>query len=237
MPRRARFAFTPGLLGLEGRAVPTVVSPLAFGGAGALAHRADSAALAKVSAAASPGGTPDGLNFSPNPEIDPTTLSNLGKIASRFTVAASGPYALAGSYYASVAKQMVFLSKFDGTTGQMRHGTMIMRVVIPADPSGTIFGLAVLRDLSSSTTGNQLVLDLTATAVDAQGRPTHFTWDVDATSAGSYTGAPGNGTLDILYKAHGKSKSSAGGYSAVFRGSVLPDPTLLNTLYDIPKFN
>lgn len=232
MPRRPRFGFRPEVDGLEARDVPTVVSTLSIGVEALRAVQARAAATA----GAAPAGSPNGLNFSPNPPIDPATLSALGRSASRFAAKASGPYALARSYYADVAKQMVFLSKFSGMPGQILHGTMIMRVVIPADPAGTILGIAVLRDLSSATTGNQLVLDLTATATDGLGRPTHFTWLVDSTSGGSYVGAPGDGTLDIAYTTHGSSRSSAGGYTAIFKGSVLPDPTLLNTLYDIPKF-
>jgi hypothetical protein len=168
---RSRAALKPEVIGLESRDVPTVVSPLAFGGAGLRAKQGQAAAMAPVSPAA----TTDELNFNSNPEIDPSKLSKLGLAASRFAVLAGGPYSLAGSYFSDVSKQIIYLSKFPGTTGQMRHGTMIMRVAIPADPTAPIHGVAVLRVLSNSTTGNQLVLELTATAVDAQGRPTQFT--------------------------------------------------------------
>jgi hypothetical protein len=231
-----RTSWRPEVLGLESRAVPTVVSPLAFGGAGLKAQRADAAGLAMVSPLAT-SSTNNGLNFNPNPTIDPTTLSPLGLSASRFAARVSGPFALARSYYSDVAKQIVYIGNLAGTPGQMLHGTMIMRVVIPVDSTSPILGVAVLRDLSNATTGNQLVLDLTARATDAQGRPTQFTWNVDGTSAGSYTNAPGQGTLTVTYNSNGHSKSSAGGYTAIFKGAVLPDPTLLNTLYDIPKFN
>ena len=236
MPRRPHAVFRPEILGLESRAVPTVVSPLAFGGAGLRALQAQSAALAKVSPSAAQGGTTDGLNFNPNPAIDPSTLSPLGLSASRFAAKASGPFALARSFYADVAKQIIYIGNLAGSPGQILHGNMIMRVVIPADPSGAILGVAILRDLSNATTGNQLVLDLTATATDGQGRPTQFTWNVDGSSAGTYSSAPGQGTLAITYGSNGHSRSSAGGYTAIFKGSVLPDPTQLNTLYDIPKF-
>jgi hypothetical protein len=228
-----RVTFRPGIVALESRAVPTVVSPFAFGGAGLKVQQATSEAAALVSPAAT--GANNGLTFNPNPTIDPTKLSKLGLATARFAVSVSGPYSLARSYYADVDKQIIYLGQFSGTTGQMRHGQMVMRVVIPADSSTPIQGIAVLRDRSVTSSGIQLVLDLTATATDSQGRPTAFTWQVDATSAGSYTNAPGNGTLSLFYKANGNSKFSVGGYSAVFSGMILPDPTLLNTVYDIPK--
>ncbi len=99
-----------------------------------------------------------------------------------------------------------------------------MRVAIPTDPSAPIQGIAVLRDLPNSATGNPLILDLTATATDAQGRPTPFPWGVDAASAGSDAGAPDDNTLPVLHGAKSHSKSSAGGPAAVFTGSILPDP-------------
>jgi hypothetical protein len=233
--RRGRRGWKPELLQLERREVPTVISPLAFHGAGLAAQKSNAAAQAKVTAAAVSSPT-NGLSFTPNPTIDPSTLSSLGKSASYFTAYVNGPYALARSYFSNVSKQMIFIGNLRGTPGQILHGTMIMRIVIPSTPGAPIYGVANLRDLSDASTGIQLVLDLTATATDAQGRPTQFTWNVDSTSSGSYTNAPGQGTLSIAYQLHGHSRFAAGGAISVFKGAVLPDPSRLSTLYDTPRF-
>ena len=48
MDRRSRHTLRPEVARLETRDVPTVVSPLAFGGAGLAAERANAAANAKL---------------------------------------------------------------------------------------------------------------------------------------------------------------------------------------------
>lgn len=260
MPRRPRFAFKPAILGLETRDVPTVISPLAFHGAGLRAQRIDALANAKLDRLATPfgmsggqagvgnsgpvagvsasaGGLPGNLSFSPNPEINPAMLTRMGRSAAYFTAKVTGPYALSRSFYSDVAKQIVYIGNIGGTPGQILHGTTLMNVVVPSTPGAATYGIAVIRDLSNGSTGLQLVLDLTETAHDGLGRPTQFTWNVDSTSGGTYANAPGQGMLSIAYHANGHSRDSAGGYTAIFRGAVLPDPTRLNTAYDVPQFN
>jgi hypothetical protein len=237
-------AWKPNFLHLETRDVPTVISPLAFHSAGLKVQKSNALAESKISGLAMPsasqGGTttsslPIGLNFTPNPQIDPATLTPLGKKAASLSGLVSGPYALARSYFTDTSKQIVLIGNYRGTTNQILHGTLLMRILIPSAPGGQIFGVANIRDQNNATTGNHLVLDLTATATDSQGRPTQLTWLVDSSSGGGYTGAPGQGTLTITYLT-GHSKSSAGNAISVFKGMVLTDPTNFNVNYDVPHF-
>jgi hypothetical protein len=242
--RRGRMGWKPTFLQLETRDVPTVISPLAFGGAGLKAQQANAVADEKASGlatqAASPVGTttpnlPLGLNFNPNPQINPATLTPLGKKAANFSGSVSGPIAISHSYFTDTARQVVYIGNYRGSPSQVLHGTLLMRVLIPTNPDDQIFGVAIIRDLNNATTGNNLVLDLTATATDSQGRPTQFTWLVDSSSSGGYTGAPGQGTLTITYLP-GHSKSSAGNAISVFKGLVLTDATNVDTNFDVPHF-
>jgi hypothetical protein len=242
--RRDRMAWKPNVIQLETRDVPTVISPLAFHGAGLKAQKANEVANAKFAGLATPTSSPAastisnlplGLNFNPNPQIDPATLTPLGKRAANFSGSVAGPIAIAHSFFTDTARQVVFIGNYRGSPSQVLHGTLLMRVLIPSNPDGQIFGVAIIRDLNNATTGNNLVLDLTATATDSQGRPTQFTWLVDSSSGGGYMGAPGQGTLTIAYLP-GHSKSSAGNAISVFKGMVLTDPANVDTNFDVPHF-
>jgi hypothetical protein len=112
-----------------------------------------------------------------------------------------------------------------GTSSAFLHGDLQMAVYTPRDPSAGTTGTAALIVKNVSNSGNLLVLDLVgdATAVDPAGRPTRFTWTVNGGSGGAFSGAVGQGTVEIRYRPGGKvprRATSAGGAGVIFQGSI-----------------
>jgi hypothetical protein len=110
-----------------------------------------------------------------------------------------------------------------GTSSAFLHGDLQMAVYVPRDPSSNTTGLAALIVKNVSNTGNLLVLDLQGDtqSLDGAGRPTRFTWTVDGSSGGTFSGADGQGTVEIRYRPGGqlpKRASSAGNAAVIFRG-------------------
>jgi hypothetical protein len=253
--RRPRVALKPQVVDLESRAVPTVVSPLAFGRQGAYATQVAAGANARLGAVAMPAGStspgassgadaglPSGIPFSPNPTIAPsettpdgTPLTPIGAVRARFVATGSGPFALGRSSFPNVAHDITYIGKFG--SNQLLRGTYVMRIVVPTDPTAQTFGVLQLRDLSNATTGTVIVLDQTITAFDQAGRPTASTWVIDSSSGGAYATAIGQGTMTITYTRNGHSRNSAGGAILSIRGQVLPTGNGSNVNFDIPKFN
>jgi hypothetical protein len=238
MSRRARKNLIPTLNGLESRQLLTVISPLAFHRAGAAIQRANAAAFASVGSEVTPSlaaparantGTSNGV------PLDPTTLTPAGLARARFVTHASGPYTLATPSLRGISKEIFYIGNVQST--QFLHGTMVMRIDIPSTPGTPITGVAALRDRNVNSTGNQVLLDLTGTATDAQGRPTQLSWTVNSNSGGSYVGSPGQGTVTITYQKNGHSKHSVGGATSVFKGLILTNSIGTNINFTLPKFN
>jgi len=232
MSRRARKNLIPTLIGLESRHLLTVVSPLAFHGAGAAAQRANAAALARVGSEVTPSLAAPAAG---GVQLDPTTLTPAGLARARFVARASGPYTLATPSLQGISKEVFYIGIVQSS--QFLHGTMVMRIDIPSTPGTPITGSVSLRDRSIASTGNEWVLDLTGTATDAQGRPTQLTWTVNSNSGGSYVGSPGQGALTITYQQNGHSKHSDGGATSVFKGLILTNSLGSLISFNLPKIN
>ncbi len=89
-----------------------------------------------------------------------------------------------------------------GTTKYSLHADLQLGALVPTDPTAPTAGTAASFDRNINA-NSSLGIDLTgsqATAVDAAGRPTQFTWTIDDnTSAGIYVEAVGQGTVNIKY--------------------------------------
>ncbi|WP_422926819.1 hypothetical protein [Singulisphaera sp. PoT] len=124
----------------------------------------------------------------------------------RYTAKLSGTYTTGpGRYTDQVMQGYVTTS---GSSNQSLNIDMQLRFFTYTDPSEPISGVAALIPRNTSTTGSNLILDLSAPAPTTPGKlPTHFTWTVDPTSGGLYTSAGtlggGSGTLDIHYRPTG----------------------------------
>lgn len=255
-PRRGRKSCTPGLLQLERRDVPTVISPLAFGGAGLKAEQAQTRAAATVNTVLtgqqSISNVPSDLNLSSgfqaggNPSPSPITQAQLetlltpaGKARARFVAHSSGPYAVGATSYTAFSKAVTYIGPV--ASNQFLQGTINTQINIPTTfnpASGELDGFAALRNRNVSATGNILVLDLSITAEDSFGRPTQLDWVVDDNgSGGSFSGAAGAGTLSISYTAHGNSKHAAGGANELWSGYVMRNGVSDITVYDVHKFD
>lgn len=253
MPRRTRRSWKPEVARLESRDVPTVVSPLAFGGAGLrsiLAQRAAQRSLMTGAASATPAdSTIQGFNGNsgnfqiggnPNPTpIDPTLLSPAGLRRANFRAATSGSYAVSPPSFVGELRTVYYTGRI--TANQFLHGTLDMRVDTPdlsTNPTGQVVGIASLRNRNVAATGNVLQLDVSAdpSTLDQFGRPTTMNWVVDDNgSGGTYAGAAGSGTLVIAYTKAGHAKGGAGIASITFTGLVLANGTANVTDFSLGK--
>jgi hypothetical protein len=144
----------------------------------------------------------------------------------RFVAKLSGTYLIGPGRYTDQSLQSFFLAT--GGSNQALHMTLQMRYFVSTDPTQPTTGLASLTDLNVGSTGNTLLLDLTAVPQSGfHGLPTQFTWTVDPASGGIWTNAggfgTGQGTLTIDYIPGGKLSgraTGAGRANLVFQGSI-----------------
>jgi hypothetical protein len=117
-----------------------------------------------------------------------------------------------------------------GGSSMFLHGDFNMAVITPTDPNLPFFGLAVLNDKSTNSSGI-LAFDLTAdrTSVDALGRPTRLTGIADPNIySGLFFVSAAQVTADIRYGANNA-------ISVTFHGLVftngLTNPLVNSDLY------
>ena len=251
MARRTRRTWKPEVVGLETRAVLTVVSPLAFGGLGLQAQLAQQAAQRALSQSVitgnvtpfngSTGNFQIGGNPNPTP-IDPSLLSPAGIRRSIFAAnVGKSPYAVSPPSFVNSSRTVYFVGQLH--SNQFLHGTLDMRVSTPdlsTSPTGQVVGIASLRDRSVAATGTVLQLDLFAdpSTLDQFGRPTTMNWSVDDNgSGGTYGGAAGSGTVTITYTRSGHAKGGAGVANITFNGLVLANGTADITSFTLGHFS
>lgn len=116
--------------------------------------------------------------------------------------------------------------KGGGNSNAFLHGDLQMAFYPPKDPADPTPGTAALIVKNVSNSGNLLVLDLQGDgqSFDRAGRPTRFTWTVDGSSGGTFSGATGQGTVQISYRPSGRlpgGATGAGSFGATFRGSIM----------------
>ena len=134
-------------------------------------------------------------------------------------------YDRAGAIHGSSAQGQV---NAEGMSNQSLRVFLQMRFFVPTDPTQPTTGVASITLKNTSTTGTQLILDLTAAPQIGSSRfPSQFTWTVDPSSAGFYLNAGGfgmgQGTLDIHYAPGGNRPAntfSAGRAFVVVNGMI-----------------
>lgn len=135
----------------------------------------------------------------------PSTRREIG--TDRFFAAFAGPY-VAGRNDAVDPGRTLFI-RGGGNSSAFLHGDVLMSIEIPPgpDPSGAPTGKASLFVKNYAVTSNLLILDLVGDPQDGRardGRPTRLTWSVGEGSSGAFTGAEGQGSLEIVYQPGGK---------------------------------
>lgn len=140
-----------------------------------------------------------------------------------FTAMFQGHYTVGPARSQGFATQLYMYG--GGTSSSFLHGDVQLAYYVPSDPSQPAVGMANMMVKDISNTGNQLGADFQAVpgAVDRAGRPTQFTWTVNANSGGSFSGAQGSGTLQLIYYPGRKiprGATAAGRIGVIFRGSI-----------------
>lgn len=197
---KAKRLFAPRLERLEIREVLTAPTLLAT----PIRH---STTLASALAALDPSGTP--------------TLREQHRQA--FSARFKGDWTTGPGRFTNQASQTFITG--GGNSNMFLHADVQLGFFTYKDPSQPATGLASLIVKDVGNTGNELVLDLTGdpTSLDRRGRYTRFTWTVDGSSGGAFSGASGEGTLKLIYMPGGKyTKRAFGGGTAgsIFTGSV-----------------
>ncbi|MDR3637018.1 MAG: hypothetical protein P4L84_24655 [Isosphaeraceae bacterium] len=158
-------------------------------------------ALAALAAGTSGAGT--GGSANPQP-----TQRELAR--EHFVAKLTGTYGTGQGRYTNQAFQVAILAT--GGSNQSFHLNLQMVFFFPKDTTQPVTGFASLTPKNVSSSGNEIGLDLTANAQQPgfHGFPTQFTWTlngpgaINTSSGGSYSGATGQGTLDIRYFPSGK---------------------------------
>jgi hypothetical protein len=128
--------------------------------------------------------------------------------------------AFSGSYATGPAR---FGFRGGGTSNAFLHGDVLMSVAFSGDPAGSLGGTASLFDKNYTSSSNVLILDLQGDPADVRGgRPVRLTWTVADGSSGTFTGAEGEGTVEVRYPPGGQGQRRA---SVIFRGRVQVDGT------------
>lgn len=199
-PRSVRTA-SPAVEGLEARSLQAIAALIA-------AHAASTARPIAAMPALLPG---------PGAVPTPHELRRETFLA-RF----QGPLTVGPGRFSDQARLLMMTG--GGGANQFDHGNINVALAIPSDPAQPVRGTAALFAKNVATTGTVLILDLSAPPQADPGRsPTHFQWTVDGNSGGLYTGAQGQGTLDLILPAGGRLPPrgvSSGTAGVIVRGLV-----------------
>lgn len=121
----------------------------------------------------------------------------------RFIAKLTGTFETAPGRYQKQPLQGVVLTS--GGSNQSLHLQSQMQFFTYSDPTLPPNGQINLAAKNIGSSGNQLVLDLTAgPTLLSHGLPTHFTWTVNGASGGVWQGATGQGTVDVVYRVTGQ---------------------------------
>lgn len=134
-----------------------------------------------------------------------------------------------GNYTIGLARSPGFSTQLymygGGTSSAFLHGDVQLAYYALGDPSRPAVGMANMIVKNVSDTGNQLGADFQAIpgAVDRAGRPTQFTWTVNSNVGGTFSGAEGSGTMQVVYfpsRRVPRGATAAGRLGVIFRGSI-----------------
>lgn len=202
--RRPRRRFAPGCEGLETRELPSTTAMLASG-----------SLLATPRAIGGAGGTSS------------TNSVSIPLLYRPFTARFQGPLVVGRPRGEGYLSQTYLYG--GGNSSAFLHGDIQMAYFTPTDPAQPIAGQAVMVVKNVSNTGDELVVDLVAVpgAVDRHGRPTQFTWTMNPSSGGSFSGGDGSGTVQLIYtpgkfpgQQNVRRAISGGHVGVIFRGTI-----------------
>jgi len=140
-----------------------------------------------------------------------------------FTAMFQGSYTIGSARSPGFATQLYMYG--GGTSSSFLHGDVQLAYYAPTDPSQPAVGMANMMVKNISDTGDQLGADFQAVAgaVDKAGRPNKFTWTVNSSGGGTFDGADGSGTMQIIYFPSRKiprGATAAGRLGVIFRGTL-----------------
>jgi hypothetical protein len=175
-----------------------------------------------------------GLLHASTAEVRPVSASQVGGDTSdlgppspheaarqRFAARLVGSFVTAPGRYQKQPLQGLLLTT--GSSNQSLHLQSQMQFFTYSDPTLPPNGQINMATRNNSTSGSQLVLNLTADPTSlVHGLPSHFTWTVDASSGGVWQNATGQGTLDVVYRVKGQTRGFLdGGASVVVQGQII----------------
>jgi hypothetical protein len=110
-----------------------------------------------------------------------------------------------------------------GNSSMFLHGDFQMATVRYEDPAKPSQAIALLIPKNITNSGNQLSVEMEAVpgSVDRFGRPTLWTWTVDSGSGGTFDGAVGSGTAQVIYmNKRIRNGWPSGNFNILFKGNV-----------------
>lgn len=180
-------------------------------------------ATAVVGVGGGPGGATSTTSLPSNQvgDLGPPTPAETAK--QRFVSKTAGTFVTQPGRFSGEPLQGLILAT--GGSNQSLRLNVQMQFFLYNDPTQVPTGQIVLTPKNVSSTGNSLVLNLTADPTSlAHGLlPTHYTYTVDGNSAGLYTGATGEGSLDVHYNLYRRPSGVRSGGTAVvvIQGTVI----------------
>jgi hypothetical protein len=163
---------------------------------------------------------PVSADQSTGPVLGPPTPHEAAK--QRFIGKFSGTFVTTRGRFQNQPLQGLILAT--GGSNQSLRLNLQLQFFLYSDPEFPPTGQVAMSPKSVSSTGTQLLLDLTADpTLTSHGLPTHYTWTVNGGSGGLYTNASGSGTLDVRYNLtripHGV--HSQGTANVIVKGTVV----------------
>lgn len=112
-----------------------------------------------------------------------------------FTAAFFGRYSSGPGKSEGVRTHAFFQTS--GSSSAFTHGSLLMSLYVPDDPTAQVRGTAALYDRNYPQTGNVLILDVSGDA-GPDDLPRTLSWEVGEGSSGTFAKADGEGTLTVV---------------------------------------
>ena len=207
MQRHAQWAKRPAPEPLEGRELPSgVVNSLVNRALLSGLHPHQASTLTSVAPASQAQVTNSEMSaYTPGGNADPRLLAPQGQPTQRqlnrtfFRASFEGPFNVLPGRTDTEARQVFIRGK--GTSSGFLHGNIQIHLVVLRDPTAPVIGTSAQQDRNINSAG-VLGFDLSGDPrlVDPQGLPTNFSYTIDINlSAGTFTEASGQGTMQIRY--------------------------------------
>jgi len=226
VPSRRRSA--PAVEGLESRALLSFVTVFHAHGMSPRLVRAEAVSgIGSGGGSGSSGGAGNaGTTATPLPSNQAPNLgapSPAEAAKQRFLSKTAGTFVTQPGRFAGQTLQGLILAT--GGSNQSLRLNLQMQFFDYADPAQPPTGQIDESPKNVSSTGTALILDLTAVpnSLSHGALPTRFTYTVNGGSAGLYTGATGQGTVDVHYNLYHRPSGvrSGGTATVVVQGTVV----------------